>query len=152
MVRRSRARGKEPRRLRGGKRFHAAMRREWREAAARDAAVGNPLFEKAIELLRQRRGLRKRGRMDLFIEETDGYVSVVEFKRTNWDRMTRGRVRANACRHARQVWSYVEKYVEDGADVCPAIIYAGAPRKPGRRALVEGSLNEKLIQVVWHRE
>jgi len=44
---------------------------------------------------------RRRGRVDVRVDEEDGSVSIVELKATDWDRMKANRVRPNALRHAR---------------------------------------------------
>ena len=81
-------------------------------------------------------------------------VSVIEIKRTDWDRMKPHRVRPNVQRHARQVWRYIEPFLddEDPRDACPGIIYEHVPTVPGRVEEIETVLNERAIQVVWRTE
>ena len=53
--------------------------------------------------------------------------------------------------HRRQVWRYIEKFVDgDHTDVCAGIIYPAAPSTPGLREDVETYLNEYALQVVWY--
>jgi hypothetical protein len=91
----------------------------------------------------------KRGRVDVRVDETDGSVSTVELKATDWDGMKPDRIRPNALRHARQVWRYISTEVETGTDVCAGVVYQWTPSSEAVRNTVEETLNERLIQVVW---
>ena len=91
----------------------------------------------------------RRGRIDIRVEESEDYVSIVELKATDWDRIRAHRRRPTALRHARQVWQYARVELASGIDVCAGIIYERAPRNSKARAVVEQILNERLIQVVW---
>ena len=136
----------EPKILKQGKSFHARMRKVWAKEAE-----GNLSFEHTIALsMRGKKGKRKKGRLDLFIDDDgDNMVAIVEFKRSDWDKMKADRRRPNALRHARQVWAYVE---EDKKEVCPGIVYSKAPRKLGRKDQVEEILNDQGLQVVWNNK
>jgi hypothetical protein len=85
---------------------------------------------------------RRRGRVDVRVDEEDGSVSIVELKATDWDRMKANRVRPNALRHARQVWRYVNAELSEGAEVCPGVVYESTPSDHAVRSLVEETLNE----------
>jgi hypothetical protein len=63
------------------------------------------------------------------------------------------RVRPNALRHACQIWTYVEPYLDRAhVAVCPGLIYDRIPKTPGRLEEIESILNESGVQVVWRRE
>lgn len=129
----------EPTQLRRGKRFEKKEKAGWT-----NLGDGKARFEKHVTTAKGRRG-----RVDIFIDELGGLVAVVEIKATNWDRIMPHRVRSNILRHARQVWKYVETFIEDGTVVCPGIVYPKAPRKKGLKEQIEEGLNEQGIQVVW---
>ena len=132
---------REPRRLRRGKTFHRSVQLSW-------SNVKGAIFEKAIRDLHGRRR-----RIDVFIDDGEEWVSIVEIKRSDWDRMRPDRVRPNALRHARQTWLYIEPFLEhSGGYVCPGILYEKLPTTPGRVAEVESILHERGLQVVWQNE
>jgi len=93
------------------------------------------------------------GRIDILVEELGDFVSVVEIKASDWDKMTKVNVVRNARRQIRQIWSYVEAELElyDKA-VCPGVIFPKQPRDPERLRLIEALFNAEGIQVVWHDE
>jgi len=81
---------KQPPRLGRGRAFHAALQREWH----RD--VKEPVT--AEKIIRKPSG--RSGRIDVFVDDGRGSVSVVELKDTNWDAMTLAAVMRNARRSA----------------------------------------------------
>lgn len=95
------------------------------------------------------------GRVDLIEDISTSEILVVELKATDWDSMASNRIRANALRHARQVWRYINAYLDKSKletareTVHPAIVYALTPKTTQRRDEVEAALNEQAIQVVW---
>ena len=95
---------------------------------------------------------KKRGRIDVLIEEYDDSVSIIEIKSTEWNRMKPHRVRPNVLRHIRQVMKYVYPFWDKGIDVTPGLIYPADPDSDERRAQVELILEENSIQVVWADE
>jgi hypothetical protein len=134
-------RKREPHRLRRGKKWHGQVEAEWKK-------VPGARTEKTIEDMS---GHRRR--IDILVDEGSDWVTVIEAKRTDWDRLKRRRVRPNALRHARQIWIYVEKFVDgEGRDVCPGVIYDKVPGTPGRVDEVESILGERAVQVVWRSE
>jgi hypothetical protein len=87
--------------------------------------------------------------LDLFVDEPGNYVSVVEIKATDWDRVKN--VVKLLGSHRRQAWKYIEKYLDvDHVEVCPGIIYPTAPSTPGLKDRVETYLNDHGLQVVWY--
>ncbi len=105
----------EPEALRGGKAFHALVQRDWDLTA--DGKIN---IEHTIPLLKVTTAMtRRRGRIDIFVDELDGFVTVVEVKATNWDRIQPHNRQRNLASHRRQVWRYIEKYLDgDELEVC----------------------------------
>lgn len=87
----------EPSRLGHGRVFHAALQREWCHAVKEPVTA-----EKGI-----RKPSGRKGRIDVFVDDGRGSVSVVELKDTNWNAMTLSAVKRNVGRQCRQVWSYM---------------------------------------------
>jgi len=132
---------REPLVLRRGKNFEAREKSGWIRC------VGERLiFEKRVIDLRA-----KRGRLDIFVQSDSKMIGIGEVKATDWDNIRMGRVRALALRHVRQTWHYIEAHLKDRLDVSPGIIYPRAPRSVQKKALVERTLNEQMIQCVWRR-
>lgn len=138
----------EPEILRRGKEFHQRVQSEWEGPAA----DGHIYPEHSILVGRVSAGAKRirRGRLDLFIDEMGDFVSVIEIKSTDWDRVKPENRRKLMGSHRRQVWNYMEKYLdEDEANVCPGIIYPRSPETPGLKEEVEEYLNGWGLQVVW---
>ena len=134
----------EPSQLVRGKRFHARIQAEW-QADVTDIPlhVEHTMYRKS----------GRRGRMDVCLDEGSDWVSVIEIKAMDWDRMTPANVRRNVRRQIRQIWSYVETYVDlEGRSVCAGIIFPDRPRDLKRTELIEQMFNHEGIQVVWHSE
>ncbi len=80
-------------------------------------------------------------------------MTVVEIKSTNWDRVKGANRKRLLASHQRQVWKYVEKYLDrDRVDVCAGIIYLRSPSLHNVRSEVEQFLNNHGLQVVWFNE
>ena len=94
----------------------------------------------------------KNGRIDIRVDELGGFVSVIELKATDWDKILSHRIRVTALRHARQLWRYVEKEIEEGLDVCPGIIYSNQPSDSALEERITDILNNRFIQVVWRNQ
>jgi len=138
----------EPEILRRGKEFHRRVQSDWEKTAEgkihcehRIACVLNDNSAKHV----------RRGRLDLFVDEIGDFVGVVEIKSTDWEQVKASNIRKLLSSHQRQVWRYVEKYVDDdGLDVCPGIIYPTAPRSPELKQEVERYFSDHCIQIVWY--
>jgi hypothetical protein len=102
------------------------------------------------------KGIRKpsgrAGRIDVFVDDGRGSVSVVELKDTTWDAMTLAAVKRNVSRQSRQVWSYIDSQLAEGRQVSPGIIFRKRPNDPELLALDERLFNAKGIAVAWHDE
>jgi len=137
-------RRQEPGRLLRGKLFHKFIQEEWLATASGDL--------KPEWVVDQING--SKGRVDVFIDEaTDGFVSVVEVKNTDWDKIADGNVRRNVRRQVRQIWRYIDSQLElRGLSVCAGIIFPTLPRDKSKLALIEAMFDQEGIQVVWHDE
>jgi hypothetical protein len=125
--------------MRRGREFEKKEKDEWKNLTS--GAVRYEIYKK-----------KARGRLDIRIDEADDFVSVIEIKATDWDRILPHRLRVTALRHGRQIWRYIDAELAEKKQVCPAIVYPSAPYHTARRQAVEDALNERGIQVVWHDE
>lgn len=139
----------EPEILRKGKAFHQRVQAAWAgeiEGAAVRLEHGIKLGPISGVLRRLRRG-----RLDIFIDQVDDFVTVVEIKSTDWDYVVAENRQRLLAAHRRQVLAYVDKYLDtDRVSVCAGVIYPRAPRSPGLKLRVEDYLNEHGLQVVWY--
>ena len=89
--------------------------------------------------------------MDIHVDELGDMVTVVEIKATDWDRILPRNRQKNLASNRRQVWKYIQKYVDgERMDVCAGIIYPTAPRTAGLKERIEDYLNDYGLQVVWY--
>jgi hypothetical protein len=94
----------------------------------------------------------KRGRIDIKIDENLPYIAIIETKATDWDNLKSHRIKATAQRHSRQIWRYIDDYLDNrGKEVCPALVYEFEPKDSRIKEEVEKILNDALIQVVWRK-
>ena len=93
------------------------------------------------------------GRADILITELGDFVTILEIKATDWDRIIPRNVTKNLWSHQRQLFRYVDKYLEvDGLDVCLGIIYPRPPTKAGLRERVESYLESYGVPAYWYNE
>ena len=138
----------EPEQLRLGKRFHRRVQADW-SGTVEDAPVR---IEHGISLqfLPRRAKRVRRGRIDVFIDQIEDFVTVVEIKSTDWDRVKPKNRRKLLGSHRRQVWRYVDEFVDgEEVNVCAGVIYPTAPEESGLKEEVETYLNDYGLQVVW---
>jgi hypothetical protein len=139
----------EPEILRRGKAFHKRVQEDW-DRTARDGKVN---VEHVTSLTQASRGSRRRrvGRLDLFVDELGDFVTVVEIKSTDWDRVKEANRSKLVASHRRQVWRYMKEYLDgEGIAVCAGIIYPKSPTTPGLKEFIETYLNDYGLQVVWY--
>lgn len=139
----------EPEGLRRGKAFHKKVQSDW-DLNIKD---GHPNKEYTISLQQNQSRLKhiKRGRLDIFVNELGEFVSVIEIKSTDWDKIKPKKVRKLLASHRRQIWNYISKYLDDEKiDICPGIIYPNVPISNELRECIEEYLNSYSIQVVWY--
>ena len=141
----------EPEQLRRGKAFHRLVQVDWAGTVA--DAIARPEHTIRLNEL-SRAGTRIRhGRIDIFVDQIDDFVTVVEIKATNWDAVKKKNRQKLLASHRRQVLKYVDKYLDqDKVNVCAGIIYPRPPRSPGLREKVETYLNDHALQVVWYED
>jgi hypothetical protein len=138
----------EPASFRRGKQFHRRVQADWETHAE-----GQPNLEYRMRLLpASDSGIGPRyGRVDIFIDKTHDFVTIVEIKSTDWDHIAIGNRTRLLATHRRQVLRYIDKYVDgDGIGVCAGIIYPRRPEAHGLAAQIEQSLNDYGLQVVWY--
>lgn len=141
----------EPELLRRGKEFHRLVQADW-AGEVEKATVKSEHSIRFVAVLSSGRRLR-RGRLDIFIDRIDDFVTVVEIKATDWDQVANRNRRKLLGAHRRQVMHYVEKYLdEDHVSVCAGIIYPKAPASLEVKIQVESYLNEHALQVVWYAD
>jgi len=133
----------EPKQLVRGKIFHKLIQNDW----IKTAKEGKPNPEKYIKKVDG-----KKGRVDILIDELGkDYVSIVEIKASDWDKMTEKNAKRNIKRQIRQIWGYIDSQLEVyKMEVCPGVIFPKTPKNIERQNLVESMFNEEGIQVVWH--
>jgi hypothetical protein len=137
----------EPEMLKIGKEFHRIVQEDWK----RTAKDGRISPEHTVPLIPKIGYYKKHGRLDIFVDETGDFVSVVEIKSTDWDAVLPRNRKKLLGTHRRQVLRYIERYIDfDHVDVCPGIIYKSAPSTPGLREDIEEYLNGWGLQVVWY--
>jgi hypothetical protein len=141
----------EPEALRRGKEFHRLVQAAWSgEIEGAQVRAEHSIFLHAVSNVSSH---RRRGRMDIFVDQVDDFVSIVEIKSTDWDRIAKANRPRLLAAHCRQVLRYVDKYLDhDHVAVCAAIIYPQAPSSAEVESEVERSLNAHGLQVAWYAE
>lgn len=92
----------------------------------------------------------RRGRVDLFIEPIEDFVTVIEIKSTDWDRIDPHNRKHLLSSHTRQVLKYVDKYLQiDNVNVCAAILYPKSPETAGLKEQIEQYTGDHGLQVAW---
>jgi hypothetical protein len=142
--------GMEPEILRRGKEFHQLVQAAW--AGEIEGAHVHPEHRIHIHSASNQAAHDCRGRIDIFVDKLDDFVTVIEIKSTDWDQIPEKNRRKLLSAHSRQVLRCVEKFLDhDHVSVCASIIYPKAPAEVGRRSRVEDYLNAQGIQVGWYR-
>jgi hypothetical protein len=140
---------KEPKQLRRGKMFHARIQADWAgtiegSQVINEHGINLGIIKPSAERIR-------RGRIDIYISKMDDFVSVVEIKSTNWDKIKKANRKKLMHSHCAQTLRYVDKYLQvDKVNVCAGIIYPKSPGTPGLKTEIENYFNEQSFQVVWY--
>lgn len=140
--------GSQPAQLRRGRMFEKRVQADWSATAE-----GKTKTEKTIELVAglTRKGRRKRGRIDIFVNDVGDFVVVVEIKATDWDRILPRNIQRNLSSHRRQVWKYIDKHLDiDQVSVCAGVIYPSAPKTSDLKERIEEYHGSYGLQVVWY--
>lgn len=139
----------EPEILKAGKQFHKKVQDDW-SLTAKDGKI---CPEHTIPLVPNKSIHKKRGRLDIFVDELGDFVSVIEIKSTDWDVVKPKNRKKLLGSHRRQVWRYIDRYLDvEKVDVCPGIIYKSPPTTPDLKKDIEAYLNDWGLQVVWYEE
>ena len=140
----------EPEQLKRGKVFQRIVQDDF-EKFSKNGKV----FSEAFVSFKELKKIKKRsGRIDILINELGVFVTIVEIKGTNWDKIKPENIKRNLYRHQKQLFSYVDKYLDvEKMDVCLGIIYPKPPIKKGLRLFIEKYLeNNYGVPAYWYSE
>ncbi len=93
--------------------------------------------------------------MDIFVYESgDDYVTILELKATDWDKIKEKNIKRNLYRHSNQLYRYIDKFMEiDKKNVCLAMIHPKPPKKTGLKDFIEKcAMDEYSFPVYWYSE
>jgi len=140
----------DPARLAAGKRFQAIVQEDF----AKNTRDGKALAEVRMSFAALENVRQKSGRADILITELGDFVTILEIKATDWDRIKPANIKRNLYRHQRQLFRYVDKHVQvDETDVCLGIIYPKPPETAGRRQFIESYLEDNYgVPAYWYTE
>lgn len=140
----------EPKQLKQGKKFQKIVQRDFID----NSKDGTVLPEKFVSFKDLKEIKQQSGRMDIFIEELGDFVTIVEIKATNWDKIKPKNIKKNLYRHQKQLFNYIDKYLEiDNLDVCLGIIYPEPPKTKGLREFIEKYLEDNYgVPAYWFNE
>ena len=133
--------------MRKGKLFHGYVQNQW-SGIIEGSKVHNEKSTK-IGLSKLNGNHFKLGRIDIFIDQIEDFVTIVEIKSTDWDKVRMKR-RKLLSTHCRQIFKYIDQYLIDRQiNVCAAIIYPRSPADPAIRSEIEDFLHQLGLDVVW---
>jgi len=139
----------EPKRLRRGKRFQRLVQSDF-ELNSKDGLVRR---EAAVDLVLKRPARKSKGRADILITELGDFVTILEIKATNWDKIKPTNIKKNLWRHQAQLYSYADRYLDiDNTSVCAGIIYPTRPRDDDLCKLIESYLESYGTPAYWYDE
>lgn len=137
----------EPEQLKAGKSFHHLIQTKWRGTFFGSAVNIEHLI--AINPVYKNAQLFKKGRIDIFVEPIGDFVTIIEIKTTDWDKVKSPNSKLLSS-HCRQALRYVDKYLGDSMNVCALLIYPKPPIVAFRKEYIENYINKKGISVMWH--
>jgi hypothetical protein len=140
----------EPEQLKRGKKFQRIVQEDFEQNTKNWKCLSEAFISfKELEKIKQ-----KSGRIDIFIKGLGDFVTIVEIKATDWDRIKPENIKKNLYRHQKQLFNYIEKYLEvDKLDVCPGIIYPKPPHKKGLKKFIEKYLEENYgVPAYWYTD
>ena len=140
----------EPAQLRRGKRFQRIVQADF--VANTKDTTAQPEARLDLSMLSNVR--QAFGRADLLIAgDGDDFVTILEIKATDWDRIKPTNVKRNLWRHQHQIFMYIDRYLEhEKLSVCTGIIYPRPPKTPGLRELIESYLDDHGVPAYWYTE
>lgn len=138
----------EPEQLRRGKSFHSTVQNDFSE----NSKDGEVNVEASLPLDLVRKG--RRGRVDILIDDLGDFVTILEIKGTDWDRIPERNVKRNLYRHQRQAFRYIDEFVvKEGTSVCHGIVYPAPPARPGLKNFIENYMMDTYsIPVYWYTD
>ena len=140
----------EPAQLSRGKRFQKIVQADF----VGNTKDGTAQAEARLDLTMLANIRQASGRADIFIaEDGDDFVTILEVKATDWDRIKPKNIKRNLWSHQRQIFMYIDKYVDhENLNVCPGLIYPYPPKTPGLRELIETYLESYGAPAYWYTE
>jgi hypothetical protein len=140
----------EPEQLKRGKKFQKIVQQDFEQ----NSKNGKVIPEAFISFKELKKIKQQSGRMDILIQELDDFVTIVEIKATNWDKIKPENIKRNLYRHQKQLFNYIDKFLEiDKLDVCLGIVYPKPPQKKGLRQFIEKYLEDNYgVPAYWFNE
>ncbi len=136
----------EPEALRRGKAFEKIVQEDF----TRNTKDGEAESEAFVSFVEMKKIHRKSGRIDILISELGDFVTILEIKATDWDRIKPANIKKNLWSHQRQLFRYVDKFSEvDELGACLGIIYPKPPKTQGLRETIEGYLESYGVPAYW---
>lgn len=139
----------EPSQLSRGKLFQARVQKDWGGLIeGKTVRTEHTILTGLISA--DSKHMRK-GRIDIFVDQMEDFVTVVEIKSTDWDKIKTKNIKKNLASHVRQLFRYIDKFLlVDKINVCAAIIYPSGPSTPGLKEKIEEYFNDHAFPVIWY--
>lgn len=96
--------------------------------------------------------LEKIGRIDILIDELGDFVTILEIKNTDWDKISNNNIKRNLYRHQRQLFKYIDSFMnQNNLNVCHGIIYPKPPLSNEKKDYIEYYMLEHYcVPVYWY--
>ena len=141
----------EPSILRRGKLFHKRIQTDW-EGTIEGKTV-RPEHSIKLKLKLSSSTHSRTGRIDIFIDRMSDFVTIVEIKSTDWNKINPKNIPRLLKTHTRQMFKYIDEFLEiEKVSVCAAIIYPTPPKLLELQDLIENYFNENSFQLIWYDE
>ncbi len=141
-----------PSQLIRGKEFQRIVQNDYSQNS-KDGVVG---IEEYVSFKNMSGIKQKSGRIDIIIHQAagDDYVMIMEIKATDWDKINPKNIKHHLCRHSKQLYNYIDKFMEvDDKTVGLAMLYPEPPKKEGLREFIEKcAMEEYSFPVYWYSE
>ena len=141
----------EPAQLKRGKEFQKIVQSDFKQ----NNKSGIICIERHVSFEGVSKLKQQKGRMDIFVfEESDDFVTVLEIKATDWDKIKYGNIIRNLYRHSKQLFNYIDKFMEiDKKSVCHGIIYPAPPKSKELKSFIENCAMERYsFPIYWYSE
>ena len=141
----------EPLILSKGKLFHKRVQSAW--AGTIEGKTVRPELGIGLNIISSSVRHIRKGRIDIFVDQIEDFVTIVEIKSTDWDKIKKTNRISLLGSHRRQLFRYIDKYLEfDKLNVCAGIIYPKPPLTKGLKEFIEEYFNDWAFQIVWFEE